>query len=288
MTTEGLLGEHEFLDTRRFVIAAKRLADDLLYGTDPSPYLGSGIEYVQSRPYQAGDPIRSIDWRVTARTGKLFVKEFEAPKRLPCYLLIDTSASMTLSSYHRSKYALSVMIAGGLAFACLDRASPVGVIGVGSRELRIRPSLSRDQIMTWLHQLRTYRYDEGTSLSRRIAQLTPTLVSRAIVIILSDLHDPDSIDSIKLLAQKHDCCVIQSRDPAERDQRGGGFVRAREVETGKAFLSWGSTHFMEQAALEQKLKRSRVDHLLLDTDQPISYLLRNFFASRNILGRGAR
>src|SRR5438477_5600083 len=132
---EGYLDSLDILDSRQFLLAIKKLADTLSYGTDRSAFLGAGIEYVQSRPYQWGDPIRSIDWRVTARTRRIYVKKYEAPKRMPCYLLLDTSASMAISSQRRSKYALALHVAGGLAFACLDRVSPVGVVGLGGREL---------------------------------------------------------------------------------------------------------------------------------------------------------
>ena len=157
---EGLLDTADHLNARQFLIAVRKLADALAYGTDRSPFLGSGIEYAQSRPYVPGDPVRAIDWRVTARAGKVYVKEYEAPKQLPCYLLVDTSASMTVSSVKRSKYATAVHVAGGLAFACLDRVSPVGVVGVGERRLRIEPSLSRGQVLQWLHALRRFRYDK--------------------------------------------------------------------------------------------------------------------------------
>ncbi|MDG2383998.1 MAG: DUF58 domain-containing protein [Pirellulaceae bacterium] len=285
---KGYIREHQSLDSRQFTIAVRRLADNLSYGTDSSPYRGSGLEYVQSRPYVAGDPIKAIDWRVTARTGKIFIKEYETPKRLPAYLLIDTSASMMLGSATRTKYEHSLFVAGGLALACLDRVSPVGVMSVGSRPFHVQPSLSKQQVMQWLHHLRHFRYDESTTLSRRIMELGPSLTNRALVIVLSDMHDPSGLDSLKRLAQKHDCVVIQFQDPAEIGLRGAGLLRAREAETGRTFVTHGRAQWLDQTKLETGLKRAGIDHLLIPTNQPYAHTLRNFFQSRNLLGRGAR
>ncbi len=285
---EGLLEPVDPLEWGQFVLAVKRLADSLSYGTDRSPFLGAGIEFVQSRPYQWGDPVRSIDWRVTARTGKIHVKEYEAPKRLPCYLLLDTSASMAVSSHKRSKYAIAVHLAGALALASLERISPVGVIGLGSRPVRFEPSLSRDQVWQWLQHLRRFRYDETTAVGRRLAEISPLLTSRAVVIVLSDLHDPTALPALKQLAQQHDCAVLQLQDPAERGVRGSGFWHAREAETGRSFVMRGKTCRVEPEVVEQELRRAGVDHLLVETDRPFAQRLRHFFRTRNLLGRGAR
>ena len=120
----GELDAIEPLDWRQFMIALRKLADSFNYGTDRSPFLGSGVEYVQSRRYQYGDPIRAIDWRVTARTGKVFVKEYETPKQMPCFILFDTSASMVVSSGQRSKYATALHIAGGLGLGVSGSGQP--------------------------------------------------------------------------------------------------------------------------------------------------------------------
>ena len=278
----------ETLDSRQFVMAIKRLADSLSYGTDASPFVGSGTEYVQSRLYQPGDPVRSIDWRITARTKKVHVKEFETPKRMPCYLLVDSSASMTVSSHHRSKYETAVFIAGGLALACLDRISPVSVVGVGETDLRYPPSLSRDRIMQWLHRLRTYNVDEKTMLHQRLREIGPMLTTRALIIVLSDLHQPDAIAPLKTLGQKHDVVALQLSDPAERGLRGVGFLRAQEAETGRSITTRGKRLGIDQEELKQELNRARVDHLLIPTDEPIEYRLRYFFKSRGLLGKTTR
>jgi uncharacterized protein (DUF58 family) len=243
---------------------------------------------MQSRPYQWGDPVRSIDWRVTARTRRVHVKEYEATKRMPCLLLLDTSASMTVGSTRISKYALALQMAGGVALACLDRAMPVGVLGVGEEDLRIEPSLARDRVMQWLHRLRRFRYDERTTLGARIAELGTRLSSRALVIVLSDLHDDEALPAMRLLAQKHDCVALQLRDPTERGLSGVGVLLAREAETGHTFVTRGTRIRMDQATVDRALKRSRIDHLTIDTDQPLTHRLRNFFRSRNVFGRGVR
>lgn len=285
---EGYIDVLDTLDSRLFHIAVKRLADSLSFGTDKSPFLGSGIEYVQSRKYLPGDPIRSIDWRVTARTGKVHVKEYEAPKRMACWLLVDTSASMAQGSTRQSKYKTALHVAGGLAYACLDRVSPVGVLGVGGRVLRVEPTLSRQQVLQWLLQLRRFRYDEPTSLGRRATELAPRLKDRALVIALSDLHDEDAVPALKLLGQAHDVVVVRLVDPAERSLRGSGVLRLREAETGATFVTHGRARWLDLESTMKDLERGGIDTIEVDVSQPFAHRLRHFFHSRALLGRGAR
>ena len=285
---EGYIPLSDILNSRQFYIAARRLANSLSYGTDRSPLVGTGVEYLQSRPYQPGDPIRSIDWRVTARTRRFHVKEYEASKRLPVYLLLDTSASMTIRSTSRSKYETAVFIAGGLAMACLDRISPVGVLGVGATSLHVQPSLSKPQIMQWLHRLRQYDYHQETHLATRLKELTPSLAERTLLIVMSDLHDPEAVPLLKRVGQKHECVVLQMRDPAERSVRGAGILRAREAESARSFVTHGRARWLNQDTIAQDLKHAAIDHLLIDIDQPYVHRLRHFFKARGVLGRGGR
>lgn len=285
---EGSLDSPEVLDSRQFLIAVKRLADSLAFGTDRSPYIGSGLEYHQSRPYQFGDSIKAIDWRVTARTGKVHVKEYEAIKRLPVWILVDTSASMTISSTRKSKYEVAVYVAGGVALASLEAIRPVGFMGVGGRGLMRPESLSKDQVHGWLHALRRYRFDEPTRLAQRVGELAARLPQRSQMIILSDLHDPLAMPALKLAAQAHDCSVIHLLDPAETGLRGTGFVRSREAETGRNLIAAGRQAWTDAAALRETLKQSRIDCLSIDVSQPYAARLRQFFKGRNMLGRGAR
>lgn len=285
---QGRLDELEVLDPRQFVLVVKRLADSLSHGTDRSPFLGSGLEYVQSRPYQPGDPVRAIDWRVTARTGRFFVKEHEATKCMPVQLVLDTSASMTVASVRPSKYAVALVLAGGIALACLERVSPVGVVGAGSGGFLARPSLSRARILEWLLRLRSFRYDESTQLAQRIAELEPRLTQRSLVIVLSDLHDPHAVPALKLLAQRHDCAVLQLLDPAERTLAGAGLLRVREAESGREFVTHGRRTHVAPEAQAAELRAAGIDHLLLRTDREYVHAVRRFFVARGGLARKAR
>ncbi|MGL5097786.1 MAG: DUF58 domain-containing protein, partial [Planctomycetia bacterium] len=239
-------------------------------------------------PYQWGDPVRSIDWRVTARTGRFFVKEFENPRSVPCWLLVDTSASMVVSSQRKSKYQTAVQIAGGIALAALDRVSPVGLLGVGGREIRVEPSLAKPQVLQWLHRLRSFRYDEPTAVGRRLAELAPSLGQRCLVVLLSDLHDPSAVPGLRLLAQRHDCVALHLVDPAERGVPRGGVVHAHEAETGRAVVAWSAGGGYDPDAVAPELRRAGVDYLQITPGKPFAADLRRFFRCRNILGRGTR
>lgn len=288
MTAEFELAGDDELDARQFLIAVKRLADSLAYGTHPSIFVGSGIEYAQSRPYEPSDSVKSMDWKVTARTGKYYVKEYEAPKQMPALILLDTSASMTIASTPKTKYAIAVQIVSGVALACLAHLQPVAVIGVGERDLSDSPTLSRTRILKRLHELRRYRLDEQTRLGRRIREMSPRLRQRSLIVVCSDLNDDAALSSIKALAQQHDCVVIQLRDPAEIQLRGVGFIRGMEAETGRPFVTRGRSLGFDQTLVESELKRARVDHLVVRTDVPFEHRLRMFFKSRGVLGRGTR
>lgn len=285
---EGFVDPWTPPESRHFLIAVRKLADSLAYGTDRSPFLGAGIEYVQSRLYQDGDSVRAMDWRVTARTRRFHVKEYEAPKCLPCWLLLDTSASMTVSSVGRSKYETALLIAGGLAFAFLDRVSPVGVVAVGDRTFRGQPTLSRPRVLRWLLGLRRYRYDEGTALARKLRETVPGLTERSLFVVLSDLHDPDAVAALKHLALVHDVVALHFQDPAEVLLRGTGFVRAREAETGREFVTRGGRGFVDPDSVRDELRRGGIDHLLIRTDRPYLHSLRHLLKSRGAAARGAR
>ena len=162
------------VDARQFEVAVKHLANSLDFGQVDSVFHGAGLEYAQSRLYVPGDAVKYIDWKVSARVGKLFVKEFHETKQLPLYLLLDTSASMCVSSLPLSKYAWAIRAATGMALAAQSAVTPVGLLGCGAADLHIRPTLSRNIVMEWSHRLRRHDFTEATSLARRARELAPS------------------------------------------------------------------------------------------------------------------
>ena len=272
----------------KFEIVVRRLADDLKYGQDVSPYVGSGVDYVQSRPFEEGDSVRNIDWRVSARAGRYYVKQYEALKSTTVYLLVDTSASMAFHSTPLSKHFLAMLLSGGLGLAALGRMSPVGVLGCGDRKLDFRPSLNRGQILLLLHELRRQGFDEQTRLTQRLDEIQARLKHRSLIIVISDLHDERAVPTIRKLAQRHECAVLQLQDPAERGRLRAGLVRGVEAETGTMFVARGRSRWFDDENPRQELKSAGVDHLLLPTDRPFVPALRRFLAERGGLIRNVR
>lgn len=275
----------EPVDARQFEVAVKHLANSLNFGQEESVFHGSGLEYAQSRLYVAGDPVKAIDWKVSARIGKLFIKEYQEPKQIPLYLLLDTSASMCVTSQPMSKYAWAVQIATGIALAAQANVTPVGLLGCGARELHVRPTLSRNVVMEWSHQLRHHDFLEDTSLAARAREVAPSLKRRTMVIVLSDLHDPEAFPALQVLAQEHDVIVLHLQDPAETGVRGAGLFRGLEAESGRAFVGHGRRAWVDAESWKGELTRFGIDYLHLLTDQPILGKLRHFLGQRGMSGK---
>jgi uncharacterized protein (DUF58 family) len=270
----------EPVDARQFEVAVKHLANSLNFGQEESVFHGSGLEFAQSRLYVAGDPVKAIDWKVSARVGKLFIKEYQEPKQMPLYLLLDTSASMCVTSQPMSKYAWAVQIATGIALAAQGNVTPVGLLGCGARELHVRPTLSRNVVMEWSHQLRHHDFLEDTSLAARAREVAPSLKRRTMVIVLSDLHDPEAFPALQVLAQEHDVIVLHLQDPAETGVRGAGLFRGVEAESGRAFVGHGRRAWVDAEGWKSELTRFGIDYLHLPTDEPMLGKLRHFLGRR--------
>jgi uncharacterized protein (DUF58 family) len=158
----------EILSRANFELVVRRVADDIAFGTDDSLFVGSGLEYAQSRPYEPGDSVRQIDWKLSARMPVAYVKQHETLKRVAMYLVVDTSASMSVSSTPLSKLGLAVWAAAAIGLVGVRRLSPVSVLSAGARHGRSRsdgiPSLSPDDLWRDLEPLRAHDVDEDTEL----------------------------------------------------------------------------------------------------------------------------
>ncbi len=269
------------LDPKSFNLRIRAIADALVFGQESSRFRGSGIEFDQSRPYLPGDPVRHIDWRVSARTGRPFLKEYEAPRQVPLILLIDDSLSMRISSVPRtSKFQLACLIGGALALASLDRVNPVGFAGLGSNGFHRPPSTSRAEILNTLTQIRSAEASKATAIPERIAALLPSLPSKCVLIVLSDLHDPGAVPALRNAAQRHDLVVIHLTDPTETATPQRTILRMSEAETRRSFTVGLSAQPLRTQSLTP-LTQASIDSLHLPIHEPFLPKLVRFLSDRS-------
>jgi uncharacterized protein (DUF58 family) len=118
--------------------------------------------------------------------------------------------------------------------------------------------------------------------------VAPSLQGRTLIIVLSDLHDPEAFAALQVLAQEHDCIVLHLQDPAEKGVKGAGLFRGVEAESGRAFVGHGRRGFVDAEAWKGELTRFGIDYLHLPTEQPILGKLRHFLKRRGFGGSTGR
>ncbi|SRR6056297_87790 len=280
------------LSRANFELVVRRIADDIAFGTDDSLFVGSGLEYAQSRPYEPGDPVRQIDWKVSARMPVAYIKQHETLKRIAMYLIVDTSASMSVASTRLRKHDLAIWAAAAIGLVGLRRLSPVSVLSAGTRHAPSHsdrtPSLSPDDLWRDLAPLRAHSGNEETELGDRLTALSARLSRRSLLVVLSDLHDPHALAVLRQLGHQHDVVMLHLQDPAETGELQAGYFRGSEAESGRAFLAHNRQRWRDECTLARDLAGADVSYLKLRTDRPVLSPLREFLLTRALQMRGQR
>ena len=263
------------LNDRQFTLVMRQLSNRMATGGNASVFLGAGSIFLQTRPYQPGDSVRLIDWRVTARSNGAHVKQFETPMHTPVHLVVDRSASMSHGSGELSKYGTAVLLAGGLAYTAAGAGNPVSIMA--SDQLGCpRPTSSWQSLTRALRQLRSYTPANATALGSALHKVRQALIARSYVIVLSDFHDRCAVEAMKIIALRHECLAIQLRDVVEEVPAGAGFVHLRSAESAAAGLLSGGDAPSSPSSVTEALAQAGVQVLRLSPHQAFDPQVRAF------------
>ena len=218
-------------------LMAADIAEGMKSGNFRSLYRGQGIEFAGVRDYIRGDDIRTIDWNVTARMGRPYIKVFEEERELQLFLIVDTSASMTLEtgSGNRTKYASAAEAAALVAIAAELNSCPAGAVFFdGAIHFSSEPVLGKEQTMQILNHLDRLpeNITEGSALPNAITAAAKVLRKRSLVFVLSDFRCSDWEKPLIQLAQKNDVIALRVHDAADEELPSLGTVVFQDAESG--------------------------------------------------------
>ncbi|MBI1367719.1 MAG: DUF58 domain-containing protein [Planctomycetes bacterium] len=279
----------------RMELVARQAVEGFLSGLHPSPYFGSSVEYADHRPYSVGDEIRTIDWKLLAKTDKYYVKLFEEETNTRCTLILDTSRSMSFapSDGALDKLTYGMFMAAALAHLMLRQNDAVGLalFDHALREYlpaRATPSHFRNM----LNLMEKTTPGDDTDIAGVLHELAGRIPKRGIIILISDmLGDVDKLmDSLgHFKYQRHEVLVFHLMDPAERtfpyekltrfkDIEGAGSVIANPRTIRKAYLT-RLNEFLDR--LRRTCLERDISYELILTDQRYDKVLSAYLARRN-------
>ncbi len=235
MTTAELMRK-----VRRIEIQTRGLVHEMFSGEYSSAFRGRGIEFSEVREYVPGDDIRTIDWNVTAREGRPFIKLFDEERELLVMLLVDVSASGQFGSVVSLKREIAAELAAVLAFSALRNQDKVGLILTSDHvEKYIPPKKGSSHALRMIRDMLAFEAKgRGTNLAEGLTYLLRVTRKRAIVFLLSDFQQPGAWqDAAKIAAQKHDLIALHLIDPRERELPSVGWIPAEDPETGGSGLA---------------------------------------------------
>ena len=280
---------------RRIEIKTRKLSNQVFSGSYHSAFKGRGMSFSEVREYQYGDDIRSIDWNVTARAGKPFIKVFEEERELTLMLIIDVSRSTLFGTQTEFKKEIIEIISGILAFSAITNNDKVGVIFFSDKVERFIPAKKgKSHIMRIISEIDGFDSKEpGTSIAEALKYFNNTNKKKSIAFLISDfMSQEDYQKELRIAARKHDFIGIQIYDKRERLMENVGTVLIRDAESGVEFFADTSDpklrfqiqkHFDEQQKKTKELfGKSGSQYISIDTTANYVTELMKMFKDREI------
>lgn len=278
---------------RQIEIKTKGLSRNIFAGEYHSAFKGRGMAFAEVREYQYGDDIRDIEWNVTARFNKPFIKVFEEERELTVMLLVDVSGSHNFGTSRQMTREMVAEIAATLAFSAIQNNDKIGVIFFSDRiEKFIPPQKGRKHILYIIRELLEFKPESlRTNVSQAVEFLTQVIKRRCTAFILSDFLDTkDFRQPLTIANRKHDVVAIQVYDRRIAELPDIGLMKVQDAETGyeiiidtsckavrNAQASWWKRHSMH---IQDIFNRSNVDSVSIRTDQDYVVSLMGLFAKR--------
>lgn len=289
---------------RRIEVRTNRLVNDMMVGAYLSHFKGRGMDFEELREYIPGDEVRDIDWNVTYRMGRPFVRRYREERELALVLALDISGSSSFGSLRLSKREFAAEIAGTLAVSAARSSDKVALLLFTDRvELFVPPRKGRRHILRLIREMLFFEpKHRGTNVPAALAFLNHLLHRRSIVFLLTDfLHSfgtasaaarggRDTLQELGLTNARHDLVCIHLHDPRESILPPAGLVTIEDAETGELLeIDSNRSAVREKFAqmnaerleeLNRALRRAGVDTLSFSTSQSFAQTLQSFFETR--------
>jgi len=243
---------------KRIEIRTGRLVNDVFAGKYESVFKGRGMEFHEVREYVPGDDIRSIDWNVTARTGRPYVKKFVEERELTILLMADMSGSGYFGSIEKMKSEIMAEIGAVLAFSAIKNNDKVGLLLFTDRvEKFIAPKKGRLHVLRVIREL-LYYTPEGkkTDISAALEYLGKVFKKRAVIFLISDFIDSGYERLLRILNKRHDIVAIAISDPREAELPGIGLIEFEDAETKEVIYLDTNDNALKEALLKRKVSFS--------------------------------
>jgi uncharacterized protein (DUF58 family) len=279
---------------RRIEIHTRHIVNELLAGQWNSAFKGRGIEFEEVRPYQVGDDVRAIDWNVTARHGRPFVKLFREEREMAVMLLVDLSASQSLGTHWQTKRELVTELSATLAFSAIKSNDKVGLtLFTDGIEKFVPPRKGTRHVLRIIRELLYCEpIGQGTSLRKALEHLNRTASRRTVVFLVSDFQDAGYERALKIARRKHDVIPLVVADEREFTMPKLGLVRLRDAETGKMIAldtfskanrqAYESLKRRQAAERDDLFRKLQLDPIHIYTGEDFIEPLKRFFHRREL------